>query len=210
MRSLIWLGALILVVSCAGKSSERQTGDASSGGSSAVAGAGSGAAVGGAAATGSAGQSRGATGASGAGGTAGAGSGAGSIAGSGGHGERDAGQGGGSAGQRAGDGGAGSQAGTGGRAGAGESCDQLETEYATARDPAQMCDARATGQCQQVVGTSLACRRCTIHVNDASTLNAIQARYDRAGCPSNGCAGALCVNPGTGACTMIDRGDVCQ
>jgi hypothetical protein len=73
-----------------------------------------------------------------------------------------------------------------------------------------MCNAGAAGQCQQVVGASLACRRCTIHVNDASTLSEIQARYDAAGCPTNGCAGVLCVNPGTGTCAMIDSGDVCQ
>jgi hypothetical protein len=78
-----------------------------------------------------------------------------------------------------------------------------------ARDTAQMCDPRASAQCQHVVAASPGCH-CTIHVNDASTLNDIQGRYDRAGCPTNTCAGVLCVNPGTGACTPIDRGDVCQ
>jgi hypothetical protein len=82
--------------------------------------------------------------------------------------------------------------------------------YATALDAAKTCNAQVSEQCQQVVPVGPSCRRCTTHVNDASGVLAIQKQYDQAGCPNDPCMGVFCVNPGTGTCTMINIGDVCQ
>ena len=56
-----------------------------------------------------------------------------------------------------------------------------------------------TGQCQQLVASSLTCG-CQVYVNDATTLNAIKAQY-----MSQGCGGPICniaCVAGPASCTL--------
>jgi hypothetical protein len=180
--SVVLLGALVVGVACSVNPVESSDGSGAGGGG----------------ATGSAGK--GAAGAAG-GGVGGAG---GAAAGSGGHGGTQG---------AAGEGGGGGGAGAGGNGGAGGSiCTDLEMQYATALMKAKMCNASATGQCQMLVATDLACPSCKTHVNDATEVLDLSNRYQQAGCSSmvHICPLAACVNPGSGACVPINAGDFCM
>jgi hypothetical protein len=81
----------------------------------------------------------------------------------------------------------GGQTGTGGNKGTGgESCQQLGMDYLNALPAAKDCTYGVTGQCQQLVASSLTCG-CQVYVNDATTLNTIKAQY-----LSQGCGGPIC------------------
>ena len=81
----------------------------------------------------------------------------------------------------------GGQTGTGGNKGTGgESCQQLGMDYLNALPAAKDCTYGVTGQCQQLVASSLTCG-CQVYVNDATTLNTIKAQY-----VSQGCGGPIC------------------
>jgi hypothetical protein len=109
------------------------------------------------------------------------------------------------------------QSGTGGQGGGGggggtggASCGDLANQYAAALTKAEQCDAATNGQCQQLVSASLSpCNTgCTMYVNDASTLNAIQASWLQQGCNNVAvlCPGIVCNQPGAGACVAGDGG----
>src|SRR5450631_3017406 len=66
----------------------------------------------------------------------------------------------------------GGQTGTGGNKGTGGgTCQQLAMDYVNALPAAKDCTYGVTGQCQQLVASSLSCG-CQVYVNDATTLNA--------------------------------------
>jgi hypothetical protein len=94
----------------------------------------------------------------------------------------------------------GGQTGTGGNKGTGgETCQQLATNYVNALPAAKDCTYGVTGQCQQLVASSLTCG-CQVYVNDATTLNAIKAQY-----VSQGCGGPICniaCVAGPASCTL--------
>jgi len=110
-----------------------------------------------------------------------------------------------------GQGGAGGGSGGAGGAG-GDTCTQLETQYSAALITARMCTLGATGQCQALVNTSLSCPGCKLHVNDTTALDAIAAQYQQLGCAAvpHACPAIACINPGTGACTAADSGNICE
>ena len=94
----------------------------------------------------------------------------------------------------------GGQTGTGGNKGTGgETCQQLAMDYVNALPTAKNCTYGVTGQCQQVVASSLTCG-CQVYVNEATTLNAIKAQY-----MSQGCGGPVCniaCVAGPASCTL--------
>ena len=83
----------------------------------------------------------------------------------------------------------------------GLTCADLQALYAEALTAARNCDINASGQCQQLVSSSLSvCPVCTTHVNDSSTLTAIKARWVQAGCDTSVaviCPQIACVQPGS-------------
>jgi hypothetical protein len=92
----------------------------------------------------------------------------------------------------------------------GLTCADLQALYAEALPAARSCDVNASGQCQQLVSSSLSmCPVCTTHVNDSSTLTAIKARWMQAGCDT---AVAVIypeityVQPGASVCVAVDGG----
>src|SRR5450631_1887312 len=94
----------------------------------------------------------------------------------------------------------GGQTGTGGNKGTGGgTCQQLAMDYVNALPAAKDCTYGVTGQCQQLVASSLSCG-CQVYVNDATTLNAIKAQY-----MSQGCGGPICnisCVAGPASCTL--------
>jgi hypothetical protein len=69
----------------------------------------------------------------------------------------------------------------------------------------------ASGQCGQEVSADLSpCfSNCMIYVNDATTLNAIKAKWLAAGCQNVGliaCPAIACVQPAMGVCNPGDGG----
>ncbi len=68
-----------------------------------------------------------------------------------------------------------------------------------------------TDQCQQSVDSSLSVcpSNCMTFVNDASALNDLKARWQSAGCASQGhvaCPAIACVQPTKGSCIAADGG----
>ena len=94
----------------------------------------------------------------------------------------------------------GGQTGTGGNKGTGgQTCQQLAMDYVNALPAAKDCTYGVTGQCKQLVASSLTCG-CQVYVNDATTLNAIKAQYT-----SQGCGGPICniaCVAGPASCTL--------
>ena len=140
-----------------------------------------------------------ATGQGGTGGTSATG-----LGGTGGHGGAT-GSGGGSGGR------AGSSGGKGSGGAGGASCDALATQYADALPAAQSCALKASGECQQLVSSSLSpCfLNCETYVNDPSTLNAIKASWEQAGCDSlvgTACPAIACLQPTNNVCSVGDGG----
>jgi len=92
----------------------------------------------------------------------------------------------------------------------GVTCADLETRYAKALPAARSCDVNATGQCQQLVSSSLSpCFvNCTTYVNNALTLNAIKASWLQAGCNQTVviCPLIACIKPSAGVCAATDGG----
>jgi hypothetical protein len=118
---------------------------------------------------------------------------------------------GGGSGGSGGAGGHGGSSGSGGAAGAGggASCSDLATQYQDALPAAERCDVNAASQCQQSVSSALSfCGSCPIYVNDATTLNAIKATWQQAGCDNTValCAAIACLQPSGGACVVADGG----
>jgi hypothetical protein len=92
----------------------------------------------------------------------------------------------------------------------GVTCADLESRYAEALPAARSCDVNATGQCQQLVSSSLSpCFvNCTTYVNNALTLNAIKASWLQAGCNQTVvlCPLIACIKPSAGVCAATDGG----
>jgi hypothetical protein len=179
------------------------TGDAGKGGGgSGGSGGGTAGSGGGAGSSGSAGSGGG----SGAGGSGHAGaSGAGGASGGAGH---DGGAGaGGSSGGAGHDGGAGA----GGHQGdGGQSCTELQTEYANAFPAARSCDVKANAQCAHLASMTLSpCfSNCMTYVNDTTTLDAIKAQWLAAGCNAVPvvCPAIACIQPTGKMCVAADGG----
>ena len=118
-------------------------------------------------------------------------------------------------------GGAGGQTGTGGRgaggSGAGgtnggsggspgESCAQLQSDYSVELAKAKMCSPNASNQCQQTAPDALACG-CETFVNDRSSLDQLQTRWNQAGCQNTTvCPAIACIAPKGAACRTSDAG----
>jgi hypothetical protein len=102
----------------------------------------------------------------------------------------------------------GSGAGGGGGQGGGKSCDALETDYGNALTAAKKCTPGATGQCQQLVNSSLSCPGCKQYVNDTTTLSAIQTAWDNQNCSSvpHACPAIACLVPTASVCTSTTTG----
>ena len=148
--------------------------------------------------TGQAGTGTGPGGTTGVGGRGGQAGGVAGTIGSGGRG----GQAGGASGGRGGTTGRGGQ---GGQNDGGVSCSELEAEYSKAVAEARMCNPEATGQCQMLVNTGLACPLCQVRVNDAGKANAIRTQWTKQGCtPPIVCPQVICVSPGAGVCSKSD------
>lgn len=120
--------------------------------------------------------------------------------------------GGGAAGGTSGRGGAGAGKGGNGGAGgtAGVSCSDLATQYTDALPAAQSCDLNASGECHQLVSSSLSpCFvNCMTYVNDSSALNAIKASWVQAGCNNVNvlCPAIACLQPTNNVCLVGDGG----
>jgi hypothetical protein len=103
---------------------------------------------------------------------------------------------------------AGGRPGTGGAGGA--SCSELANRYSAALRAAQSCDVSAGQQCQQLVSASLSpCSiNCMTYVNDSSTLDAIKASWEQAGCNDFVvlCPAIACLQPTNGMCVAGDGG----
>jgi hypothetical protein len=113
--------------------------------------------------------------------------------------------------------GSGGSSGDGGgqRIDGGVSCTDLESQYLAAMPAALSCDVNASGQCQQsaLSGLSQCLGGCSVFVNDARTLNAIEGSYLQAGCAFSvvGCPSLFCRAPGIGGCVEADGGGgICQ
>ena len=94
--------------------------------------------------------------------------------------------------------------GTGG--GGGKSCGMLESDYGAALSAAKKCNPGATGQCQELVNSSLSCPGCKQYVNDTTALSAIQAEWDDQNCGSTPhvCPAIACLVPTASVCTSSD------
>src|SRR5450631_3641060 len=189
MRRIVWFASSLLILSCS-----LDTNNLRGGG-------GTGGAVGTGGTTSTGGQ-RG-DGGSATGGQVGTGgSAAGGQIGTGGETGGQTGTGGSATGGQIGTGGSttGGQTGTGGNKGTGGgTCQQLAMDYVNALPAAKDCTYGVTGQCQQLVASSLSCG-CQVYVNDATTLNAIKAQY-----MSQGCGGPICnisCVAGPASCTL--------
>jgi hypothetical protein len=96
------------------------------------------------------------------------------------------------------------------------SCADLENQYGDALPAAKTCDVNASGQCQQLVSSSLSpCLvNCMTYVNDPSTLNTIKASWEQAGCNSVVgiiCPAIACLQPTNNMCVVGDSGSgVCS
>jgi hypothetical protein len=202
MRHLAWLSGFLLILSCSVKPVENPDG----------AGPGGGGGAGGAGTTGSGGQGGATTGTGGgAGDRSTGGSGGGQAGTSGGQAGAGGGQAGTSGGQAGAGGGSAGHAG-GGHGGhpadAGQTCDELETDYGTALTAARQCSPGSAGQCQHLVPTSLSCPGCKEYVNDVTTLNTITAEWNDQDCAATPhvCPAIACINPGSGTCSGNGNG----
>jgi len=110
--------------------------------------------------------------------------------------------------------GAGGEGGTGpaaGGSGGGVSsiCDALASEYRSAVTQAETCQVGRSGQCQQLVTTSLSGCACPTYVTDSSALSTIQNYWQAAGCESGGpVCDLLCPAPLNRTCVATDGGSV--
>ena len=90
---------------------------------------------------------------------------------------------------------------------AGEICKTLTVEYEAALAEARRCNPGANAlQCQATAPYSLPCPSCSTHVQDASKLTAIRARWNASGCKGGICPAIACVLPGMGVCIPTDGG----
>ncbi len=110
---------------------------------------------------------------------------------------------------------AGAPGGAGGGSGAGgtglDTCGVLEAQYLDALAAAQACDTDATGQCLQLVSSSLSSPcfvNCMTYVNDATALNAIKSLWEQAGCNNVDvlCPAIACLQPSNDMCLVGDGG----
>jgi hypothetical protein len=120
------------------------------------------------------------------------------------------GSGGSGVGGRSGSGGAGGGGGI--HADGGVSCSDLANQYAAALPLALRCDLGVSGGCQQLVSQTLSESYCglgceKIYVNDASTLNALEAAAQQARCNTEiACPALACAPPTSGGCVPADGG----
>ncbi len=99
----------------------------------------------------------------------------------------------------------GTKGGTGGAGGAGETCAQLQNEYAAALPQAKSCSPNSGGgACDQQAPSTLGCS-CQTSVNNKNTLDQIQSRWDQAGCQA-ACPAIACIAPRSGVCQAADAG----
>ena len=115
-------------------------------------------------------------------------------------------------------GGAGGTSGTAGSsgsadAGGGASCGELADAYAADLPAAEQCDVGDKSACQTLVSEALSpCGGCSIYVNDASKLNALQAAWLQQKCNDVPvlCPAISCLQPTSGLCVAGDGGGRCQ
>jgi hypothetical protein len=108
------------------------------------------------------------------------------------------------AGSAAGASGHGGTPGSGGTSG--PTCSDLQTQYAAELARAKSCSPNASNQCQDMAPSSLGCG-CQTFVNDKSSVDQIQSRWNQAGCQNTTlCPAIACVNPKSGACRPADGG----
>jgi hypothetical protein len=92
----------------------------------------------------------------------------------------------------------------------GVSCDALATQYADALPAAQSCVLNASGECQQLVSSSLSPRflNCMTYVNDPTALSAIKASWEQAGCNNVDvfCPAIECLQPTNNMCVAGEGG----
>jgi hypothetical protein len=138
---------------------------------------------------------------------------AGKVGGGGGAGGGVAGSGGSTGGQggAVGTGHDGGAAGGGGHTGdGGQSCTELQSEYADALVAARSCDVKASGQCAHLASSTLSpCfYGCMTYVNDSTALDAIKAEWIGAGCNSApvACPAIACLQPTGKMCVAADGG----
>ena len=91
----------------------------------------------------------------------------------------------------------------------GESCADLESDYAKALTDAENCTADAQDQCQQLIDTSLSCPGCKTYVNDTTEPDAIAAAWNAANCGAtpHPCPAIACLAPGTKTCDPLVSGN---
>jgi hypothetical protein len=87
-------------------------------------------------------------------------------------------------------------------------CDALVAKYRSAVPAAATCQVGASGQCQQLVTTSLNGCSCPTYVTESSTLSAIEDAWQAAGCvvPEGPC-NLLCPAPLNTTCVATDGGN---
>jgi hypothetical protein len=84
---------------------------------------------------------------------------------------------------------------------AADQCRNLELAYDAAMTEAKHCNPLLRIiQCQTTVGSTLRCPGCSTHVQDATKLNNIRAKWVDAGCKSGPCPAIACIAQGTGFC----------
>ena len=173
MRHIVWMAGCLLVLSCT-VNNDNLNADAGGTGTGGASATGGQIGTGGASATGGQGGTGGQTATGGQTGTGGSATGGHAAGGSGGGGQ-----------------------------GGGKSCDALESDYGTALTAAKKCTVGATGQCQQLINSSLSCPGCKQYVNDTSTLSAIQTEWDNQDCSAvpHACPAIACILPTTSVCT---------
>lgn len=109
--------------------------------------------------------------------------------------------------------GSGGQGGTGGSPGDGglSTCADLQNAYEDALNAERTCTVGSSTDCQQLVSSSLSpCfTNCKTYVNDATTLNAIELKWEQAGCGNVAvaCPAIACLVVHTnGMCIATDGG----
>jgi hypothetical protein len=86
----------------------------------------------------------------------------------------------------------------------GESCQEIQTEYAAALEQAKQCVPGAANQCTKTAQSSLDCG-CATHVNDDSGLSDYASRWAASGCRAGVCPAIACLVQ-SAICAPIDGG----
>jgi hypothetical protein len=108
-----------------------------------------------------------------------------------------------------GTGGDGATGGAGGASANGGACQTVAAEYASVLIGAKSCTGGATGQCAQLVSSSLSfCPTCMDYVNDSSVLDSLRQKWDALGCGNVAalCPAIACVAPASAMCVPSDAG----